>query len=113
MYDFYSGNLPHIFDTFFFPSAKNIVIIPDSLPKVRTNFGKFNIKFVGPKTWNETDETFKNCNKYKFKKKLKKMYVLFNKRAGVFYSTRPASLLNSFKHDYKFNRYTALLVYTA
>jgi hypothetical protein len=42
-----------------------------SLPKVRTNFDKFNIRFVGPKTWNEIDETFKNCNKYKFKKKLK------------------------------------------
>jgi hypothetical protein len=41
------------------------------MPKVKTNFGKFNIRFVGPKTWNEIDETFKNCNKYKFKKKLK------------------------------------------
>ena len=26
--------------------------------------------------------------------------------------TRPASLLNGFKHDYKFNRYTALLIYS-
>jgi hypothetical protein len=25
--------------------------------------------------------------------------------------TRPASLLNGFKHDYKFNIYTALLVF--
>ena len=25
--------------------------------------------------------------------------------------TQPASLLNGFKHDYKFNRYTALLVF--
>ena len=25
--------------------------------------------------------------------------------------TRPACLLNDFKHDYKFNRYTALLVF--
>jgi hypothetical protein len=55
------------------------------------------------------------------------VYVLFNKRAGVFFlglkprarsasvfrpnKTRPASLLNGFKHDYKFNRYTALLVF--
>jgi hypothetical protein len=30
-------------------------------------------------------------------------YVLFNKRAGVFYYR--------FKHDYKFNRYTALLAF--
>jgi hypothetical protein len=49
-------------------------------------------------------------------------YVLFNKRAGVFIrfrsargfrpsKTRPASLSNGFKHDHKFNRYTALLVF--
>jgi hypothetical protein len=35
--------------------------------------------------------------------------ILSNKRAGVFNKTLPASLLNGFKHDYKFNRYTALL----
>ena len=58
---------------------------------------------------------------------IKMDYVLLNKRAGVFLlglkprarsasgfrpnKTRPASLLNVFKHDYKFNRYTALLVF--
>jgi hypothetical protein len=42
--------------------------------------------------------------------------VLFNKRARSASGfrpnkTRPASLLNGFKHDYKFNRYTGLLVF--
>jgi hypothetical protein len=33
-------------------------------------------------------------------------YITENTRPN---KTRPASLLNGFKHDYKFNRYTALL----
>ena len=78
MYDFQSGNLPHIFSTFFSSVSQkhgyNIRLASRStysLPKVRTNFGKFNIRFIGPKIWNEVDETFKN---YKFKiNKFKKM----------------------------------------
>ena len=36
-------------------------------------------------------------------------YCLINEQEC--FITRPASLLNGFKHDYKFNRYTALLVF--
>ena len=78
MYDFHSGNLPHIFSTFFSPVSQkhsyNTRLASRStysLPKVQTNFGKFNIRLIGPKIWNEVDETLKNCNKYKFKKMLK------------------------------------------
>ena len=31
-----------------------------SLPKTRTNFGIFNIRYQGPKIWNSLDETDKN-----------------------------------------------------
>ena len=82
MYDFHSGNLSHIFSTFFSPVSQkhsyNTTLASGStysLPKVRTNFGKFNIKFIGPKIWNEVDETFKNCKKYKFKKTLKNSLI--------------------------------------
>ena len=84
MYDFHSGNLPHIFSTFFSPvnqkhsyNTRLASRSTYSLPKVRTNFGKFNIRFIGPKIWNEVDETFKNCKKYKFKKMLKNSLIQF------------------------------------
>ena len=40
-------------------------------------------------------------------------YCLINEQECFIRSkaTRPASLLNGFKHDYKFNRYIALLVF--
>ena len=40
-----------------------------SLPKVKTNYGQFNIRFNGPKIWNSLDESTKShsfskiCNK--------------------------------------------------
>ena len=53
MYDFHSGNLPHIFSTFFSPVSQkrsyNTRLASGSTyswPKVRTNFGKFNIRFI-------------------------------------------------------------------
>jgi hypothetical protein len=45
-----------------------------SLPKVITNFGKFNVRFVGPKTWNEIDETFKLATNINLRKSLKIIY---------------------------------------
>ena len=31
-------------------------------PKARTNYGKFNIRFLGPKVWNDIDESLKNLS---------------------------------------------------
>ena len=36
------------------------------VPKIRTNYGKFNIRYNGPKLWNETDERFKILTPYSF-----------------------------------------------
>ena len=33
------------------------------------------IRFIGPKIWNEVDETFKKCKKYKVKKMLKNSLI--------------------------------------
>ena len=41
------------------------------LPKVRTNYGKFNIRFQGPMIWNSIDEDFKRSSLSLFKLKLK------------------------------------------
>ena len=41
------------------------------IPKARTNYGIFNIRFQGPKVWNDIDEQLKASPLQLFKKKLK------------------------------------------
>ena len=43
-----------------------------SLPQVRTNYGKFNIRPTGVKVWNSIDDKLKALKKSAFRKKLKK-----------------------------------------
>ena len=38
---------------------------------VRTNYGKFGLRFQGPKTWNSTEDNLKNMSKSTFKNKIK------------------------------------------
>ena len=79
MFDFHTGNLPTIFDNFFKnvaevhnyntrSSAKQLLY----LPKVRTNYGKFNIRYRGSVIWNSIDNEIKSLKRYKFKASLKK-----------------------------------------
>ena len=77
MYDFHSGNLPVSFSNFFLQvnqkHSYNTRLSSKSsycLPKVRTNFGKFNIRYAGAKCWNSVSESFKKLRKDKFKEKL-------------------------------------------
>ena len=66
MYKFHNTRLPAVFDTFFTQvnkrhnyntrSASNMFY---TLPKVRTNYGIFNIRFKGPKVWNSISENLK------------------------------------------------------
>ena len=78
MYDYHSGNLPDTFNSFFLPVNQrhkyNTRLASRSsycLPRARTNYGKFNIRFIGAKVWNQIDEKMKNESKSKFKKVLK------------------------------------------
>ena len=78
MYDYHSGNLPSIFDPFFIkvnPKHNYNTRLASkssfSLPKIRTNYGKFNIKFTGAKVWNSIGKETKKLSKFMFKKKLK------------------------------------------
>ena len=66
MYNFYSGNLPVIFNNFFLPvnqrhnySTRLSARSSYSIPKIRTNYGKFNIRYIGAKVWNSIDESQK------------------------------------------------------
>ena len=66
MHQFFIGNLPKIFDSFFIKTSDKHNVntrfatrTTFYVPKIRTNYGKFNIRFNGPILWNETDERFK------------------------------------------------------
>ena len=45
------------------------------LPKVRTNYGKFNIRFQAPVIWNAINEQVKTGSLSKFKLSLKEQYL--------------------------------------
>ena len=80
VYNFSTGNLPNTFESF-------VTLIKNqhnyqtrlaskssfALPKLRTNYGKFNIRFAGAKVWNSIDENIKDVPSSSiFKSKLKK-----------------------------------------
>ena len=45
------------------------------VPKIRTNYGKFNIRYNGPTLWNKTDERFKILTPYSFKRELSMHFI--------------------------------------
>ena len=64
MHDYSQGKLPEIFvDMFTLTNRKHHYrtrLASKSsyyLPKIRTNYGKFSIRFQGPQTWNCIDES--------------------------------------------------------
>ena len=77
MYDYHHGNLPDVFNTYFthastkhkyntrFSSKENY-----SLPHVKTNYGKFNVRFAGAILWNSLEDNLKKEKKKNFKSKL-------------------------------------------
>ena len=78
MYDYYTDNLPTAFDDFFIPvqnvhnyntrtASRNTFYIPSA----RTNYRKFSIRVLGPKTWNAIEDCIKNVSKSTFKNKIK------------------------------------------
>ena len=77
MYKFHHRLLPSAFDNFFTPidrihNYKSRLASKQSyyLPKARTNYGLFNIRFQGTKIWNSMDENIKLFSFSKFKNKL-------------------------------------------
>ena len=77
-----TGKLPTIFDSLFVKtSCKHNVNTRFAsrstfyLPKIRTNYGQFNIRFNGPKLWNELDERFKCRTSNQYKKDLTSHFI--------------------------------------
>ena len=75
VHEFNTGKLPTIFDSFFVKTSckhnVNTCFASRStfcLSRIRANYGKFNIRFNGPKLWNELDERFKCRTSTQFKK---------------------------------------------
>ena len=79
MYNYNNGNLPNSFDGFFNPvcdlhshNTRLASKLAYSLPYMaRTNYGIFNIKFIGTRIWNDIDDSLKNLSIFNFKRKLK------------------------------------------
>ena len=79
MHDYHTDALPSFFQGFFKP-IHNIHRYNTRLAskdtyytfKIRTNYGKFNIRFSGAKVWNSIQENLKSEKRNQFKKILKK-----------------------------------------
>ena len=78
MYDFHTGTLPPAFNDFFKPVRKvhqyNTRLASKNsyyLPKIRTNYGKFSIRFNGAKLWNSIQDDLKLKGRNVLKKRLK------------------------------------------
>ena len=78
MYRFNNSLLPSAFDAFFSKvseihhyNTRSAAKQSYYLPKARTNYGKFNIRFQGPKIWNSIDDKIKAVSLSQFKSKLK------------------------------------------
>lgn len=82
MHDYHHDKLPKVFKMYFsststkhkyntrFSSKDNY-----SLPLVKTNYGKFNIRFAGAALWNSLDENLKKEKKENFKSKLFNTFI--------------------------------------
>ena len=82
MYDYYRNVLPDAFNDFFVQikrkhnydtrlASKNTYYIPT----VRTNYGKFSLRFQGPKVWNEINDNLKILSKGAFKRQLSSSFI--------------------------------------
>ena len=82
VHDYYSYSLPSTFNNF----VKSINKVHQYatrlaskksyyLPKVRANYGKFNIRFSGAKLWNAIKEDLKSVSRFRFKKLLKESFI--------------------------------------
>jgi len=80
MHKYHNQLLPSVFNSFFTKvdqvqsyNTGQASKFSYYLPKVRTNYGKFNIRFQGHMIWNSIDEDFKRSSLSLFKLKLKEL----------------------------------------
>ena len=82
MYKYHNSLLPSAFNCFFMKishvhSYNTRLAVKQTyyLPNARTNYGMFNIRFKGPKVWNDLDENIKGFSLSAFKNKLKQNFL--------------------------------------
>ena len=82
MHDYYSNRLPLLFNAFFKSinkvhqyQTRLVSKISYYLPKARTNYGKFNIRFLGAGVWNSIEESLKSKSRTCFKILLKESLI--------------------------------------
>ena len=82
MHQFFNGKLPKIFDSLFIKisdkhNVNNRFATRTTfyVPNIRTNYGKFIIRYNEPILWNETDERFKILTPYSFKSELSMHFI--------------------------------------
>ena len=82
MYKYHNSLLPSAFNCFFMKishvhSYNTRLAVKQTyyLPNARTNYGMFNIRFKGPKVWNDLDENIKGFSLSAFKNKLKQSFL--------------------------------------
>ena len=82
MYKYHNQLLPSVFSSFFSKISQihtyNTRLGAKQsyyLPKARTNYGIFNIRFQGPSVWNSIDEDIKLSSLSLFKKKVKQQFI--------------------------------------
>ena len=82
MYKYHNQLLPPVFISFFAKITQihnyNTRLASKQsyyLPKARTNYGIFNIRFQGPSVWNSIDEDIKSSSLSLFKKKMKQQFI--------------------------------------
>ena len=83
MFDFYNNTIPSSFSNFFTSIRKvhnyNTRLSSSSAyytPAIRTNYGKFSLRYQGPLTWNSIDHNTKEINHRKiFKQKIKAQFL--------------------------------------
>lgn len=71
MYNFHNGLLPELFNPFFMDihhthGTRLASTSSYYIPNIRTNYGKFNIRYSGPKIWNSISESTKKQTKFSF-----------------------------------------------
>lgn len=69
MYDFFHRLLPPTFDNVFKQISRMHAWLSDQT-SVRTNYGKFSIRFCGVSLWNSIDEELKCVSKGLYKRKI-------------------------------------------
>ena len=78
MHKFYNNDLPVVFNNYFTPvnqihnyNTRLASKSSYSIPKIRTNYGIFNLRYQGAKVWNTLDEAQKMLSLSSLKKNLK------------------------------------------